>query len=153
MGLCFSCKKNFSAVTYERKTKDGVVEEAYCYECYGKHFLSAHVDGHANGRQYDACPYCGWTAEALQRTALVGCSHCYHTLGGVAIPMVIRMQQGQDVHQGKAARIDRKTVYENRKKELIALVMHYGNLGDEQRVKEYKSELEKLARSVGVGDV
>ena len=67
--------------------------------------------------------------------------------------MVIRMQQGQDVHQGKAARIDRKTVYENRKKELIALVMHYGNLGDEQRVKEYKSELEKLARSVGVGDV
>jgi hypothetical protein len=57
------------------------------------------------------------------------------------------------VHQGKAARVDGKTVYENRKKELIALVMHYGNLGDQQRVDVYKSELEKLASSQGVGDV
>ena len=149
MALCFACKKNFSAVSYERKTNKGIFKEEYCLECYEKLFVSLHADGHEDGKQYDVCPYCGTSAETVQRTALVGCARCYHTLGAVAIPMVIRMQQGQDIHRGKSVPQDGKTYYETRKKELLALLMYFENLGDEQRVEQYKTELEQLARGVG----
>jgi protein-arginine kinase activator protein McsA len=153
MRLCFECKKNHPAVSYERKVKGGVVTEHYCLACYETKFLSVGSDGHENGRTYETCPYCGTTAETVKKTALVGCAHCYHTLGVVAIPMTVRMQQGQaDVHRGKRSEsYSTRQRQEIRRKELIALVGYYESLGDSARAEKCKKEALELERRLRVG--
>lgn len=150
MRLCVACKKNHPAVSYERNVGGEVTVEHYCFACYEKRFLSVEVDGHENGKTYDVCPYCGRTADEVKSTALVGCARCYRTLGTVTVPMVVRMQQGQaDAHSGKKSEnADLKTYYKNRKKELLALLMHYSNLGEAKQVEKYKQETERLERRI-----
>ena len=153
MRLCYACKKNHPAVSYERKTKEGVVTEHYCLACYEACFLSVEVDGNDRGAIYSVCPYCGTSAEEVKKTALVGCAHCYRTLGAVAVPMTVRMQQGQaDAHRGKGLEsLSTRTRTENRKKELLALVMYYADLGDTERLEKYKKELKQIERRSPIG--
>ena len=154
MGLCFECRKNHPAVSYERKVGKETCVEHYCLACYEKKFVSVESDGHENGRSFETCPYCGATTESLKNTATVGCARCYRTLGTVAIPMVIRMQQGQaDAHRGKRPEnASTESRYKNRKKELLALLLHYENIGDVAQVEKYKQETERLERSFASGE-
>lgn len=153
MRLCFACKKNHPAVSYERKTKEGVVTEHYCLACYEVCFLSVGADGNEQGVTYEVCPYCGTTAQQVKKTAIVGCAHCYRTLGSVTVPMTVRMQQGQaDAHRGKGLEgVGTRTRLENRKKELLALVMYYANLGDNVQLEKYKKELKQIERKTPIG--
>ena len=153
MGLCFECKKNHPAISYERNVGGRVQTEHYCLACYEKKFISVEADGNENGRTFEACPYCDTTVEVLKTTAIVGCPHCYRTLGAVAIPMVVRMQQGQaDAHRGKRSEnVSAEVRYRNRKKELLALLIHYENIGDFEQVEKYKQETERLDRLFATG--
>ena len=56
MRLCFECKKNHPAVSYQRNTGGAIQVEHYCFACYEKLFLSVEADGHENGRTYEVCP-------------------------------------------------------------------------------------------------
>lgn len=154
MRLCCECKKNHPAISYERKVRGGVETEHYCLSCYESKFLSVSSDGHENGKVYEVCPYCGRTAEELKKTALVGCAHCYHTLGLVAVPMVVRMQQNAaDVHRGKHALDSARGRADNRAKELLALAVHYENVGEKERATACRAEIEGLKRSPEAGGV
>ena len=154
MRLCFECKKNHPAVSYQRNVGGEIQVEHYCFACYEKLFLSVEADGHENGRTYEVCPYCGTSLEAVKKTALVGCAHCYHTLGTVTIPMVIRMQQGQaDTHRGKKSENSDPIIkHKNRRKELVALSMYYSNLGETALAEKYRQEMELLERQGILGD-
>ena len=148
MRLCFACKKNHPAVSYERRVRGGVETEHYCLSCYENKFLSVAADGNENGKTYEVCPYCGQTADEVKKTALVGCAKCYHTLGMLAVPMVIRMQQNaSDVHRGKLAADGEGAQRSNRRKELQTLAFHYENVGDALRAKACREAIEGLGRN------
>ena len=149
MRLCFACKKNHPAVSYERKVRGGVETEHYCLSCYEQKFLSISADGNEDGKTYEVCPYCGQTAEGLKKTALVGCAKCYHTLGLLAVPMVVRMQQNaSDVHRGKPAADGEGAQRSNRRKELQTLAFHYENAGDVVRAEACRAAIEEIDRGL-----
>ncbi len=152
MRLCFACKKNHPAVSYERKVRGGIEVEHYCLTCYENKFLSVGSDGHEDGKTYEVCPYCGAKADEVKKTALVGCAKCYHTLGVLTIPMVIRMQQNaSDVHRGKCAVDGEGAQRSNRRKELQALAFHYEKVGDTLRAKAYLEKIDELDRGAKAG--
>ena len=145
MRLCFACKKNHPAVSYERKVRGGVEIEHYCLACYENKFLSVNSDGHEDGKTYEVCPCCGAKADEVKKTALVGCAKCYHTLGVLTVPMVIRMQQNSsDVHRGKSAVDGEGAQRSNRRKELQTLAYPYEKMGDAVRARACLREVEEL---------
>ena len=145
MRLCFACKKNHPAVSYERKVRGGKEIEHYCLACYENKFLSVAADGNEAGKTYEVCPYCGMTVAEVKKTALVGCAKCYQTLGLLTVPMVIRMQQNAaDVHRGKCAADGEGAQRSNRRKELQTLAYHYERVGDLLRAKAYQQQVEAL---------
>ena len=147
MRLCFACKKNHPAVSYERKVRGGIEVEHYCLSCYENKFLSVGSDGNEDGKTYEICPYCGMTVAEVKKTALVGCAKCYHTLGLLTVPMVIRMQQNAaDVHRGKCATDGEGAQRSNRRKELQTLAFHYEKVGNLLRAKAYQEQIEALDR-------
>ena len=134
-------------MSYERKVRGGIEVEHYCLSCYENKFLSIGSDGNEDGKTYEICPYCGTTVAEVKKTALVGCAKCYHTLGLLTVPMVIRMQQNAaDVHRGKCAADGEGAQRSNRRKELQTLAFHYEQVGDLLRAKAYKAQMETLDR-------
>ena len=95
---CFHCKKYEAPKTYEYAQGGRVVTRSYCLKCFAQLFLS--LEEVEEEKKLSACPYCGTTARELQTKKLVGCAHCYQTLKGDALPMIIKMQ-GRETHKGK----------------------------------------------------
>ena len=152
MPLCFACKKNQPIVLYERKTLDGVRVEPYCLACYEKLFLTIKPEDE-NEKSADVCPYCKRTAEDLQKTALVGCAHCYHALRSV-MPTVVRMQQGQkDAHRGKVAEnLKPKAKAERRRQEMLALQEYYSQAGKAELAERYAENADALELEIKRGN-
>ena len=148
MQLCFACKKNQPVVLYKRKTVDGVRIEPYCLACNQKRFISEN-----EAETVSVCPYCGWEAEQLRKTALVGCANCYRTLDGV-IPAVIRMQQnGKDAHRGKVSEnVRAKAKAERRYQELLALKEYYLEQGNAMLAARYEKNAKALESEIKRGN-
>ena len=143
--LCVKCRKNQATKTYERILGGEKREEFYCLSCFHESFLSVEVDGMENGKTYSVCPYCNTSVETLKKTSLVGCAHCYHTIGAAAIPMVIRMQ-GVEAHCGKTPILrSGEAQVHLRRKELSLLVKMYRQKGDEERAKSCLDEYNRLS--------
>ena len=95
--LCQCCQKRHIVRTYTDKTKNGAQREFYCLDCYSRLFLD---EADVTMESGQTCPYCGMTAKEAQAGKLVGCAHCYQTIGAAVYPMVYKMQ-GERAHKGK----------------------------------------------------
>jgi len=153
MELCFACKKMQPVKSYERKYKDGIRLEHYCLACYEKRFISVKPDLPGDPA-YTVCPYCGASVEDLKKTALVGCPNCYHTLRAAAVPMVVRMQQGQaDAHCGKVSEnVQPKARAERRLQEANALWEHYKDAGNAEYSARYEHTSNQLKEQIKKGE-
>ena len=164
---CCYCEKNEALKTYERVQKGEIKREYYCLSCYEKKFLSLE-DAKKEGN-FTACPYCETTIEEYQKSQLLGCAHCYKTLGEGLIASIIHMQGGDCGHRGKAPfsleesdsifAKDQFATQEERdnfqkaifkterlrlqKQEVETLIAHLGASRDE-RAEEYKERLGRL---------
>ena len=92
--LCQHCQKRHAAKTYAEKIENQTVWSYYCLDCYSHIFLDE------VGESLSRCPYCGMTAEEVQKGKLVGCTHCYQSMQATLYPMIYNMQ-GQKAHRGK----------------------------------------------------
>ena len=151
--LCIKCRKNQATKTYERVVGGEKREEFYCLSCFHESFLSVDVDGMEHGKTYSTCPYCNTSVETLQKTSLVGCAHCYQTIGVAAIPMVVRMQ-GVEAHRGKTASVpSQEEQVQLRRNELLVLAKAYREKGDEARAKTCVEEYNRLTAYLRGGGV
>ncbi len=112
--LCCHCKKNQATKTYERLKKGKKELEYYCLNCYHTAFLSETT---ADTPLRNDCPYCGSTITEIKKRNVVGCAHCYETLGALLQPTIKKMQ-GELLHVGNKPY---KTIAEKQEKRRMEL--------------------------------
>ncbi len=66
-------------------------ELPFCAACTDRELADVRISGlrkaFSRPRRFDGtCPYCGWTAQQLAESALLGCPICYEALDLHAIP-------------------------------------------------------------------
>ena len=162
---CFYCNKNEALKTYERVKDKDVTREYYCISCYEKLFLTFEEAE----KESKACPYCGTTVEEYQKSKLLGCVHCYKTLGASLISSIIYMQGGDGGHRGKnpfLAELGNGIVkndiipsqeeysefqkqkmkevrFKRQKEEIESLIAYLGSM-DEERASAYRERLTRM---------
>ena len=137
--LCGRCNKNQAAKTYELIKNGKKMIEYYCLDCYHRQFVNAEKTAVVS-----ACPYCGTTEAQIQKTKLVGCANCYQTLAHVVLPMLTKMQGGEDLHYGKAAYETPMERVDKRIKELDVMAKKYYLENDDKAAAVYEEKIDCL---------
>ena len=141
MSLCSVCGKNQATKVYER-VKNGKSEKMYCcLECDRITVRDSLVEAE---RLRSVCPYCNTTVEQFEKSKLVGCAHCYQTLGYAVLPYVTKMQGGMQAHEGKRA-------YDTLRERITQRIIELENLAkksyienDNQAAADYETQIERL---------
>ena len=139
--LCARCKKNQATKTYELLKNGKKSVEYYCLSCYHEAFLSA-PETSATITQ-NTCPYCGTTAENIQKSTLAGCAYCYSTLAHVVAPMIKKMQSDR-LHAGKTPYEFASEQTKKRILELTTLAKKCRAEGDYDGVYQYEKQIARL---------
>lgn len=141
--LCECCKRNPATNHHVRQTQKGEVKSYYCLACYRK-VKSAEeslrpLEKMANGKSA-RCLNCGCTVEQFKKQNLVGCAHCYKSLGWAIQPIVERMQ-GNESHCGRQELLDSRSRLMRRYNEVSII---RDSLVDESQTEAYDEELKRI---------
>ncbi len=146
--ICSNCGKE-NATEYERTEGGKTTTVRLCAACYDLLF------GKSKER---ACPVCGATFSDYKRTGLVGCAECYAAFREELLPVIRRVQQGNDRHDGKApsgladAKYDRVRYLVDQQATLREMLAEAQRNGESRRAEKLREELSRINKELYGGD-
>ena len=138
--LCEYCKINPATNHHVRQTQSGEVKSYYCLACYRKVKASDEKLGAVEPSNPTRCVKCGCSVEQFKKRKLVGCAHCYKTLGWAILPVVERMQ-GEEPHCGRKEDLRPRTRLMRRYNE-VSVIRDY--LAQGSQAERYDEELRTI---------